>query len=111
MSYGIQDFSRGNYRYTADDGKNYAITERNVVALATSLSAADGTEVGGFKGKPRHMTFVSTTEVGTAPNSYYPKRKVVFNTANYATVKALTPTMDGVQFAHKGGHTGEKTRK
>jgi hypothetical protein len=114
MTYGITDFSKGAYGYLADDGNTYKVTVRNVPQVAAgsggALAAITGSEKGGFKGKPRHMTFVATTEVGTAPHSYYPKRKIEFNTANYATLIAASLSMDGLTFTHRGGHTGEKTR-
>jgi hypothetical protein len=111
MAYAISDFSRTNYQYTGDDGNKYLVSERTAVhggLSAGALAAADGTEKGHFNGKPRHMFFKSTTEVGTAPKSYYPKKKIVFNTANRAAVMAATLSVDGLSFTHVGQVIGER---
>lgn len=112
MAYAITDLSHGRFQYIADNGGLYSQSARNVVeTAANALGALTGAEVGKFPGKPRHMTFVATTAVTEASGkSYFPKRKVIYNVANFATLKAATLSIDGLQFTHVGGHTGEKSR-
>jgi len=118
MTYGIQDFSRTDYQYTGDDGNTWLVTERTAVhaavaaaASAAALAAKDGTEKGYFRGKPRHMWFKATTEIGTAPKTYYPRRKIIFNNANRADLLGATLSLDGLTFTPTGRVEGERNHK
>ena len=114
MAYAINDFSRTEYQYTGDDGQNYLVSERTAVHAGLSagaLAAKTGAEVGFFPGKPRHAWFKSTTTVGAGAKAYFPRRKIVFNNANYAAITGATLNVDGLVFEPTGRIEGERNHK